>query len=152
MVLSRRACVALLLTVLTGGVALAAPPGVTVFVTSHVSGANPPTDEDRGLDEAVRELREALKKKGLRTVDRVEDATVRVEVTNREQGEEPSGGFGGVKVTKFGDIIIRFHATLGETEGDLKGVGQGSLGRAAKDGADKLVKWIARHTPAGTGK
>ena len=35
----------------------------------------------------------------------------------------------------------------GEEESELNGIGQGSWGRAAKDAADRIVKWIARREP-----
>ena len=47
----------------------------------------------------------------------------------------------------MGDTIIRLHLKSGDEESDLKGMGQGTWGRAAKDAADRIVKWIARREP-----
>ena len=55
--------------------------------------------------------------------------------------------FGGKAVTRMGDTIIRLHVKSGDQESDLKGMGQGTWGRAAKDAADRVVKWIARREP-----
>ncbi len=84
-------------------------------------------------------------------------ADVKVEVTNREERDAGDGGFGGIKLTPLGEMIIRFHATFTPHENgapggapqnaevDLKGIGQGSWSRAARDGAERLAKWIANH-------
>ena len=47
----------------------------------------------------------------------------------------------------MGDTIIRLRLKSGDEESDLKGMGQGTWGRAAKDAADRIVKWIARREP-----
>jgi hypothetical protein len=117
-----------------------------VFTATGASGEHSP--EEQGRLDAVREVREALqKKKGITLVDSRADANLTIEVTSREQGEEPGGGYGGMSITKMGDTIIRLHLKSGDEESDLKGMGQGTWGRAAKDAADRIVKWIARREP-----
>ena len=142
-------------------VLLAKTPVTTVYVTSaRPAGAS--ADEAGGLEDAARELREAIAhRKGLRVVDAAELADVHVEVTNREQRDVGDGGFGGIKLTPLGEMIIRFHAKFTarsagapvkaapqEAEVDLKGIGPGYWSRAAKDGAERLSKWIADHIPS----
>ena len=120
---------------------------MTVFVTSAPPPGSP-ADFPRDLADAARELRDAIaKKKGLRVVDTADGADVKVEVTDREQRDAGEGGFGGVKVTPLGETIIRFHVKGWDAESDLKGIGQAYWSRAAKDGAERLLKWIARHEP-----
>ena len=117
-----------------------------VFTDRSPSGQTSP--EEQGRLEAVKEMREALsKKKGISIVDNRADATLLVEVLDREQREEPGGGFGGKSITKMGDTIIRLHLRSGNDETDIKGMGQGTWGRAAKDAADRILKWIARREP-----
>ena len=72
------------------------------------------------------------------------DATVSVEVVEREKRDAPIGGFGGTAVTPQGEMILRLHLKSGEHEIDIKGVAPGYWGRAAKDAADRAMKWIAR--------
>jgi hypothetical protein len=116
---------------------------VYVFTSPSASGQH--TDEEKGRLEAVEDLRGALKKKkGLVIVDDRSQADVLVDVLDREQREAPAGGFGGKTVTAMGDTIIRVHVTSGEQQADLKGIGQGTWGRAAKDAAERIAKWIAR--------
>jgi hypothetical protein len=118
---------------------------VRVYVYTSPSASGQHTDEEKGRLEAVDELRGALKKKkGLAIVDDRSQADVLVEVLEREQREAPLGGFGGKKITPMGDTIIRVHVTSGKQQTDLKGIGQGTWGRAAKDAADRILKWIAR--------
>jgi len=134
--------------------ALVSPQGadklttVRAYVFTATSSSGQPSEEERGRVDAVREMREALaKKKGISVVDDRADATLLVEVVDREQGDEPSGGFGGMSVTKMGDTIIRLHIRSGDHESDIKGMGQGTWSRAAKDAADRILKWIARREP-----
>jgi len=120
---------------------------VHVYVfASEVPAAEPAareTNADRA--EAVKDMREALRRKaGLAIVDDRASADVLVEVVDREARESPDGGFGGMSVTSLGDKIIRLHVVSGDEEVDVKGIGPGSWGRAAKDGADRVLKWIAR--------
>jgi hypothetical protein len=122
---------------------------VRAFVFTATSASGQPTPEEQGRLDAVRDMREALeKKKGISLVADRACANLLVEVVSREQGEEPQGGFGGKSVTRMGETIIRLHLKSGDAEADLKGMGQGTWGRAAKDGADRILKWIARREPA----
>jgi hypothetical protein len=122
---------------------------VRAFVFTATSAGGQPTPEEQGRLDAVRDMREALeKKKGISLVADRACANLLVEVVGREQGEEPQGGFGGKSVTRMGDTIIRLHIKSGDAESELKGMGQGTWGRAAKDAADRIVKWIARREPA----
>jgi hypothetical protein len=122
---------------------------VRAFVFTATSASGQPTPEEQGRLDAAREVREALeKKKGISLVADRASANLFVEVLGREQREEPQGGFGGKAVTRMGATIIRLHLKSGDAESDLKGMGQGTWGRAAKDAADRIVKWIARREPA----
>jgi competence protein ComEC len=123
------------------------PTTVRAFVfAAPVSGAD--RTEEEGRREAVRDVREALaKKKGITLVDDRASATLLVEVLGREQRAEGTGPFGGKTITRMGDTIIRLRVKSGDDESDLKGMGQGTWGRAAKDAADRVLKWIARREP-----
>ena len=115
-------------------------------VAAEVPGGSPPGDALQGRLAAVRELREALRRKaGLRVVDDRAQADVTVEVTDREQQSAGEGGFGGVKLTPFVNTIIRVRVTFGEHQSELKEMGPGTGSRAAKDAADGLLKWIERN-------
>src|SRR5829696_225229 len=118
-----------------------------IFTATGASGAH--TAEEQGRLDAVRDVREALeKKKGITLVNTRADANLLIEVVGREERVEPGAGpFGGKSVTRMGDTIIRLHLKSGDEESDLKGLGQGTWGRAAKDAADRVVKWIARREP-----
>jgi hypothetical protein len=122
---------------------------VRAFVYTATGASGQHTPEEKGRLDAVRDMRDALqKKKGITLVNSREDANLLIEVVSREQREEPGGGpFGGKAVTRMGDTIIRLHVRSGDEESDLKGLGQGTWGRAAKDAADRIVKWIARREP-----
>jgi hypothetical protein len=137
------------------------PPLTTVYVTStRTAGSSSADEEARGLADAARELREAVaRKKGLQIVEDPAVADVQVEVTNREARDAGEGGFGGIKLTPLGEMIIRFHAKFAPRENgapgkgaprtdevDLKGIGPGYWSRAAKDGAERLRKWIANRS------
>jgi hypothetical protein len=105
-----------------------------------------PDEARQGRLTAVNELREALRRKaGLSVVDDREQADVIVEVTDREEQDAGDGGFGGIKVSKLATTTIRCHVTSGQHETDLKGLGNGTGSRAAKDAADRLLKWIVRN-------
>jgi hypothetical protein len=133
-----------------GAMAVAAPqkgsPAPRVFVYTVESNAGPPaTEEEQGRLDSVRAVREALSKKaGLVMVSSASEATVLVEVVGREKRDAPFGGFGGTTVTPQIETIVRLHLKRGEEETDVKGVAQGYWGRAAKDAADRALKWIAR--------
>jgi hypothetical protein len=145
------------LAVLTTPIDVLAKPPVTAVYVTAARPAGAADDEASGLEDAARELRQAIAhRKGLRVVDAPENADVRVEVTNREQRDAGDGGYGGIKLTPLGEMIIRFHATFTthkngapgmdapqDAEVDLKGIGPGYWSRAAKDGAERLSKWIA---------
>ena len=119
-----------------------------VYTATGARGQHSP--EEQGRLDAVRDVRDALgKKKGITLVNSREDANLLIEVISREDRAEPgaAGPFGGKTVTRMGDTIIRLHLKSGDEESDLKGIGQGTWGRAAKDAADRIVKWIARREP-----
>jgi hypothetical protein len=121
---------------------------VRAFVYTATGASGEHTAEERGRLDAVRDLRDALgRKKGITLVDSRADANLFIEVLGREQREEGGGPFGGKAITRMGDTIIRLHVKSGDEESDLKGLGQGTWGRAAKDAADRILKWIARREP-----
>jgi hypothetical protein len=126
-----------------------APPTVRVYVFTAEGSSGQSTDEEKGRLEAVREMRDALaKKKGVRIVNSREEADVVVEVMDREEREGASGGYGGMSITKLNDTIIRLRVSrAGGEASELKGIGQGTWGRAAKDAADRVEKWIHRADP-----
>jgi hypothetical protein len=118
-----------------------------VFTAIAQSGQKP-ADEQARL-EAVRDMKDALQhKKGIHLVDDRADATLVVEVVGREQKDDVQGPFGGRAITPLGGTIIRTRVTSGDHESDIKGMGQGTWGRAAKDAADRILKWIARWEPS----
>jgi hypothetical protein len=137
------AFIAALLALLWAGPA----PHYRVYVFAAESGGQP-TDEDKARAEGVREIREALgKKKQFQMVDRREDADIIVEILDREEQDAGEGGFGGAKITKLSNTVIRLrvsHASGGEGS-ELKGMGLG--GHAAKDAADRIEKWADRDQP-----
>ncbi len=118
-----------------------------VFTATGASGEH--TAEEQGRLDAVRAVREAIgKKKGITLVNTRGDANLLIEVVGREErADSGAGPFGGKSVTRMGATIIRLHLKSGDEESDLKGIGQGTWGRAAKDAADRIVKWIARREP-----
>ena len=119
---------------------------VYVFTATAASGTHTPEEEERLA--AVEDMREALaKRKGITLVDDAADSNVQMEVVGREAREEPAGPFGGKSVTHLGDMIIRLKVKSADEESELKGMGQGTWGRAAKDAADRFMKWIARREP-----
>jgi hypothetical protein len=71
-----------------------------------------------------------------------------VEVVGREQRDAPVGGFGGTVITPPIETIVRLHVKFGDRETDIKGIGKAYWARAAKDAAERLVKWILRVAPA----
>jgi hypothetical protein len=121
---------------------------VRAFVYTATTAGGERTAEEQGRLDAVRDMQDALgRKKGITLVSNRDEANLLVEVLGREQRDAPDGGFGGKTITRMGDTIIRLHLQSGGEESDLKGIGQGTWGRAAKDAADRLVKWIARREP-----
>jgi hypothetical protein len=133
-----------LLALLAGGPA----PHYRVYVFAAEEPGGQPTDEDKARAEGVREMRESLaKKKQFQIVDRREDADIIVEILGREEENGGEGGFGGAKLSKLTNAIIRLrvsHASGGEGS-ELKGMGLG--GHAAKDAADRIEKWADRDQP-----
>jgi hypothetical protein len=125
------------------------PTSVRVFVFTAISTPDGPrTPEEQERLAAVGDMREALKsKKGITVVDDPKTANVQMEVMGREQREEPTGAFGGKSITRMGETIIRLRVKSGDAESELKGMGQGTWARAAKDAADRFLKWIARREP-----
>jgi hypothetical protein len=124
------------------------PTSVRVFVFTHIGSPTSPTEEEVERRAAVDDMREALKrKKGITVVDAPTEANVEMEVTGRERRDEPAGSFGGKSVTRMGDTIIRLRVKSGNDETELKGMGLGTWSRAANDGAERFLKWIARREP-----
>jgi hypothetical protein len=120
-----------------------APPQVYIFTAETKNGAV--SEDEQGRLDSVRDLRDALR--GNRKVVLVTDgsqAQVLVEVVGREKRDVPGGGFGGTMITKPMETIVRLRVTFGNRDGEIKGVGQATWGRAAKDAAERLVKWITR--------
>jgi hypothetical protein len=116
-----------------------------VFVYTAEPKEATPTEEEQGRLDSVRDVREALgRKAGLVMVSSASGATVLVEVVGREKRDAAIGGFGGTTVTPQGETIVRLHLKYGEQETDIKGVAPGYWARAAKDAADRALKWIAR--------
>ena len=68
-----------------------------------------------------------------------------IEVIELEQRDAGDGGFGGAKLTPLVNSILRLHLTAGENQTDIKGMGPGSGSRAAKDAADRVLKWVVRN-------
>lgn len=124
----------------------ASPTAPRVFVFTTESKAGPPvTEEEQGRLDSVGDVREALgKKAGLVMVASASEAAVLVEVVGREKRDAPIGGFGGTTVTPQGEAIIRLRVKYGDHETEIKGVAPGYWGRAAKDAADRAMRWIAR--------
>jgi hypothetical protein len=127
------------------------PRGARVYIYTAESPSGGGSEEEQGRRDSVRDLRDAMAhKKGITLVDDRDRADVVVEVIGREKREGPEGGFGGKSVTQFGDTILRLRVKAGDAESEIKGIGQAYWGRAAKDAADRLTKWIARHQQGAT--
>jgi hypothetical protein len=119
-------------------------PAPRVFVFTADPKGTTPTEEEQGRLDSVKDVRDALARKaGLTMVTSAADATVLVEVMNRER-TGAGGGFGGASMTPLGDVLIRLHLKFGEHEIDIKGMSAGYWGRAAKDAADRAFKWIVK--------
>lgn len=132
----------------------AAPQGsdklttVRAYVFTDLASSGKSSPEQQGRIDAVAEVKDALrKKKGISVVDDRADADLFIEITGREQNDDVQGPFGGKAITSLGSTIIRMHVSSNGQESDLKGMGQGTWGRAAKDAADRILKWIARREP-----
>ncbi len=118
------------------------PVRIFVYTARTTAGVTPP--EEQGRLDSVDDLRDILehRKHDFTLVPRAEEASVVVEVMNREQRDVPAGGFGGASMTRFRETIVRLRVRAGEKESELKGVGRPSWTSAAKDAADRLTKWV----------
>lgn len=120
-----------------------APPRVYIF-TAEAKGGVVPEDEPGRVDSA-RDLRDALRRNSkIALVSGSDGAQVLVEVVGREKRETAGGGFGGTVLTPSAETLVRLRVVFGTHETEIKGVGQVYWARAAKDAADRLVKWIVR--------
>jgi hypothetical protein len=123
----------------------AGPYAPRVFVFTVEPKATSPTEEEQGRLDSVRDVREALgRKAGIVLVPTADEAQVLVEVVAREERDAPVGGFGGTVLKRPIETILRLHLKIGEHEIDVKGIGKGYWSRAAKDAADRAMRWIAR--------
>ena len=121
----------------------APPPRVYVF-TAEPRGATP-TEEEQGRLDSVRDLLEFLRKNSKIAIATDGAASqVQVEVIGREKRDAPAGGFGGRTVTPLVETLVRVRVKYGARESEIKGVGQAYWSRAAKDAADRVVRWILR--------
>jgi hypothetical protein len=119
-------------------------PAPRVFVFTAEPRDKTLTEEEQGRADSVKDVRDALgRKAGLVMVTSAADATVLVEVVQRERSEA-GGGFGGASVTPLGEVLVRLHVKFGDHETDVKGVAAGYWSRAAKDAAERAFKWIVR--------
>jgi hypothetical protein len=139
-----------LCAVLSGGQASTnGKESVRIYVfataTATADGSTTPDEAHQATAAAVRDLRDAIRRKaGLSVVDDRAQADVVVEITGRDE-QEGDGGFGGIKLTPLVTTTIRLHVTSGHHATDLNGTGPGTGSRAAKDAADRLLKWIVRN-------
>jgi hypothetical protein len=118
---------------------------IYVFATEMADRSTTPDQPRQNPGAAVRDMRDAIRHTtGLSVVDDRAQADVIVEITAVDQ-QEGDGGFGGIKLTPLVTTTIRLHVTSGDHQTDLKGTGPGTGSRAAKDAADRLLKWIARN-------
>lgn len=132
-------------TTAVGFVQQSSSPAPKVYVFTAEPRGETPTEEEQGRLDSVKDVREALgRKAGLVMVTSASDATVLVEVIEREKKEGGIGGFGGTSVTPQGEVLIRLHLKFGDHETDVKGTAAGYWGRAAKDAAERAFKWIVR--------
>ena len=143
-----RAFVSLASCAMAMGIAGGAVPvgtQVRVYVyTAQAKGGVVPEDEQGRVD-SVRDVREALRRSiRIVLVSEAGEAQALVEVVGREKRETAGGGFGGTVLTPPVETIVRLRVTFGTHETEIKGVGQVYWARAAKDAAERLVKWIAR--------
>ena len=139
----------LILSVVLGATTVGARPvsrpAPGVFVYTAEAKAEVKTEEEQGRLDSVRDMRDALDHNSkVALVSDASTAQVLVEVVGREKREAPVGGFGGTVVTPLVETIVRLHVKFGDQETEIKGVGKAYWARAAKDAADRLVKWIVR--------
>jgi len=120
-------------------------PSPRVFVYTAEAKGDVKTEEEQGRLDSVRDIREALGHSSkIALVSDASAAEVLVEIVGREKREAPVGGFGGTVVTPLVETIVRLHVKFGDHETEIKGIGKAYWARAAKDGAERLVKWIMR--------
>ncbi len=138
----------MLCAVLGGGQAKSyGKESVRIFVfTAQTEGSAAPDEAQQSRLAGVKELKEQLRHKaGLSVVDDRAQADVLIEVLELEQRDAGDGGFGGAKLTPLVNSIVRLHLTAGDNQTDIKGMGPGSGSKAAKDAADRVLKWIVRN-------
>jgi hypothetical protein len=137
----------------TGAAGSAVPPdtqthaaATPVYVFTAQAGTDTPSEDEQGRLDAVRDVRDALRHHSeITLVDSAEAARVTVEVVERERREGGEGGFGGKSVTQFGDVIVRLRVKADKEETEIKGMAPGYWSKAAKDAADRVVKWVQRY-------
>lgn len=128
----------------------AAPTRVYVYTARGAGGVV--TEEEQGRLDSVKDLSDAMRRDSkIALVADANQAQVLVEVTGREQRDAPGGGFGGKVLTQPVEMIVRIRVKFGEDQTEIKGVGGAHWGRAAKDAAERLRKWIARVAPHNRG-
>jgi hypothetical protein len=122
-----------------------APVPVYVF-TNRAETESQPSEDEQGRLDTVRDFRDALHRRSeITLVDSADEAKVTVEVIGRERREGGEGGFGGKTMTNFGDCIVRLRVKADGKETEIKGMAPGYWSRAAKDAAERFVKWIQRY-------
>jgi hypothetical protein len=122
------------------------PAAVPIYIFTARAESGPPGEDEQGRLDSVRDLRDALSHRSeVVLVDSADAARVTVEVIGRERREGGQGGFGGKGVTNFGDAIVRLRIKAGTEETEIKGMAPGYWSRAAKDAADRFIKWIVRY-------
>jgi hypothetical protein len=116
-----------------------------VYIYTDRSPGGIATEEEQGRVDTVDDLRNALRRnRKLALVTDRDDAQVVVEVLDREKRDKPIGGFGGTSITPSGETVVRLRVTFGGEQTEIKGIAPGYWGRAAKDAAERLTKWIER--------
>src|SRR5689334_25079072 len=84
-----------------------ASPDPRVFVFTADPKGQTPTEEEQGRLDSVKDVREALgHKAGITIVTSADDASVLVEVMQRERNDA-GVGIGGASVTALGEVLIR---------------------------------------------
>jgi len=127
-----------------------APTRVYVYTARAASGVV--TEEEQERLDSVKDVSDALRRHSkVVLVSDANQAEVLVEVTGREKRDAPGGGFGGKVLTPPVEMIVRIRAVSGQDSVEIKGVGGAYWGRAAKDAAERLLKWITRVAPHSRG-
>jgi hypothetical protein len=121
------------------------PPPPRVYVFTAESKTSPPAEDEQERLDSVRDLVEALRHESkIAIAASAAESDVQVEVTGREKRDAGAGGFGGRTVTPLVETMLRIRVTYGARNTEIKGIGQAYWSRAAKDAADRLVRWILR--------